>query len=223
MTTQSVGSRRELNKLATKQAIVDAVAQLLAERGPSALTANEIADSAGISRRTLFNYFPTVDAIYSYPLHQLLDAMVESLAEPTEDTTLLGSILQGLKSDEVAQLLGQVAYFAVYLCVDESNLFHPANDNEWQQATNDLYSKVVARYPNVDSFAVRVLTHAVLGAGQAAFEEWLEQLPAEVSESMKISEDLIDTFHSLVTKAMNTLDQGFALLPTNSTSTLKGN
>lgn len=219
MTTQGVGTRREQNKLATKQAIVDAVAQLLKQGPSTALTANEIADSAGISRRTLFNYFPTVDAIFSYPLHQLLDAMVDSLAEPSETITLLDSILQGLKSDEVAQLLGQVAYFGVYLCADDANIYHPANGNEWQQATNDLYSKVVARYPQVDSFAVRVLTHSVLGAGQAAFEQWLEQLPASVSDNMDISDDLIAAFHALVTKAMNTLDQGFALLPINSTST----
>jgi len=221
VTTLSVGTRREQNKRATKQAIVDAVAQLLHQGSSTAPTANDIADAAGISRRTLFNYFPTVDAVYSYPLHQLLDVTVETMSEPTETFTLLDSIMQALKSDKVAQLLGQVAYFGAFVMADEDSRCLPANVSEWQKATNDLFAKVIARYPQADSFSLRVLTHSVLGAGQAAFDEWMEHVPSNVNASMDITPELIAKFHALVTKAMNTLDQGFAPPAMNSISTSK--
>ena len=65
MTSPRSGTRRELNKRATKQAIVGAVADGLRNGAGTALTATQIAEAAGVSRRTLFNYFPSVDAVFS--------------------------------------------------------------------------------------------------------------------------------------------------------------
>jgi len=219
VTSLSTGTRREQNKRATKQAIVDAVAQLLRQGADSALTAHQIADAAGISRRTLFNYFPTVDAIYSYPLHQVLDSMVESMGMASNSIPLLESIIQALKSDEVTQQLGQVAHFGAYVIGNEANGCFTANVNEWQQATMDVLEKLGHRYPQADSFSIRVLTHALLGAGQAAFDEWMEHIPANQNQSMDISPDLLATFHTLVTKAMHTLELGFNHFPLTNTCT----
>lgn len=221
MTFLGTSTRREQNKQATKQAIVDAVAQLLRQGTGSAPTANQIADAAGISRRTLFNYFPSVDAIYSYPLHQVLDTMVESMEEDVDSLPLLESIIKGLKSDEVAAQLGQVAHFGAYITENEATGCMTANINEWQQATSDVLEKIGRRYPNADRFSIRVLTHALLGAGQAAFDEWLEHIPADQKQSTDITPELIATFHTLVTNAMQTLEQGITHFSLNSTSTSK--
>jgi len=49
---------REKKKRATRQAISDVATRLFAERGFEAVTVDEIAKAAGVSRMTLFNYFP---------------------------------------------------------------------------------------------------------------------------------------------------------------------
>lgn len=221
MTSLSTGTRREQNKRATKQAIVEAVAELLEQGSGTAITATQIADAAGISRRTLFNYFPSVDAIFSYPLHQVLGSMVESISDLTDSLPLVEAIIQSLKTDDVAQMLGQVARFGAYLRTDESTGCLPANMHEWQKATSEVIEKVARRYPQADSFSIRVFTHALLGAGQAAFDEWIERIPATEPPGMEISPELISVFHTLITQAMKTLDQGFTALPLNSSSTLK--
>lgn len=221
MTSPSTGTRRELNKLATKQAIVEAVADLLRHGSGTALTATQIAEAAGISRRTLFNYFPSVDAVYSYPLHQVLGTMVDSISDLTDSMPLVEAIIEALKSNEVARLLGQVAQFGAYLRTEEANGGYPATMHEWQTATSEVIEKVARRYPHADSFSIRVFTHALLGAGQAAFDEWIERLPATETVGMEISPELISVFHSLITQAMETLDEGFTALPLSSTSTLK--
>ncbi|WP_183094546.1 TetR family transcriptional regulator [Nocardioides stalactiti] len=49
--------RRELNRVRTRQAIADAAARLVAERGIDATTADDIAAAAGIGRATFFRHF----------------------------------------------------------------------------------------------------------------------------------------------------------------------
>ena len=50
---------RERKKLATRLAIHEAGMQLFAERGFTATTVDAIAEAAGVSRATVFSYFPT--------------------------------------------------------------------------------------------------------------------------------------------------------------------
>nr|WP_275588029.1 TetR family transcriptional regulator [Glutamicibacter nicotianae] len=210
-----------MNKQATKQAIVEAVADLLRHGSGTALTATQIAEAAGISRRTLFNYFPSVDAVYSYPLHQVLGTMVDSISDLSDSMPLVEAIIEALKSDDVARLLGQVAHFGAFLRTEGANCGFPAMMNEWQTAATEVIEKVARRYPHANTFTVRVFTHALLGAGQAAFDEWIERLPATETVGMDISPELISVFHSLITQAMETLDEGFKALPLSSTSTVK--
>ena len=48
---------RERKKASTRRALVDAAAQLFAERGVEATTMDDIARAAGLSRTSVFNYF----------------------------------------------------------------------------------------------------------------------------------------------------------------------
>jgi AcrR family transcriptional regulator len=50
---------RERKKAETRQAIADAALALAVERGPAAITVDDIAAAAGVSPRTVFNYFAT--------------------------------------------------------------------------------------------------------------------------------------------------------------------
>ncbi|MBU0927465.1 MAG: TetR/AcrR family transcriptional regulator, partial [Spirochaetes bacterium] len=52
--------------------IIDAAAGLIAERGPGAST-EDIADAAGVARRTVFNYFPGRDDLVRACLAPMLE------------------------------------------------------------------------------------------------------------------------------------------------------
>lgn len=52
---------RERKKLQTREALHRAAIRLYVERGPEAVTVNDICEAVGVSRRTFFNYFESKD------------------------------------------------------------------------------------------------------------------------------------------------------------------
>jgi AcrR family transcriptional regulator len=55
---------RELKKQRTRQVIADTAMRLFVERGFDAVTVSEVAEAAGVSEKTVFNYFPTKEDLF---------------------------------------------------------------------------------------------------------------------------------------------------------------
>ncbi|MEU0569341.1 TetR family transcriptional regulator [Nonomuraea sp. NPDC005983] len=61
---------RERKKRETRQAIHDAAMELFAERGFAGVSVVEIAERVGVSKMTVFNYFPTKEDIVLGPMEE---------------------------------------------------------------------------------------------------------------------------------------------------------
>jgi AcrR family transcriptional regulator len=86
LSTQKV-SRRERNKAAIREKLLEAARAAFVERGYVAATHDEIADAADVARTTAFNYFPHkedyVVAILDDRRAQIRATMARILDEPT--------------------------------------------------------------------------------------------------------------------------------------------
>ena len=72
-------------KDATRRRILDAAVQMFRGRGFEATTTRDIADAAGIATGTLFNYFPTKEAIVIFLATEALAKARTSFAgQPTD-------------------------------------------------------------------------------------------------------------------------------------------
>ncbi len=77
---------RETKKLQTRQAIADAAMGLFVTRGFDHVTVAEIAAAAGVSEKTVFNYFPTKEDVFFDETPQRLRELADAIRgrEPGE-------------------------------------------------------------------------------------------------------------------------------------------
>lgn len=76
MTTTAALPRRELNKVKIRGAIIDAAVLKFGEKSINSATMDEIAEKAGVSRATLFNYFPSKADIVTAIVEQMDEAFI---------------------------------------------------------------------------------------------------------------------------------------------------
>ncbi|MEM6291248.1 MAG: TetR family transcriptional regulator [Myxococcota bacterium] len=104
-------SRREQKKAEVREALIQAADALFVERGYEGTTVDQIAEKAGVSRRTFFRYFPSKEAIaFPYAANRL-EAFRQFLTQRVSEEKPLvavraacleiGAILVGSKAEEL--------------------------------------------------------------------------------------------------------------------------
>lgn len=111
-------SLRETKKQQTRQAIADAGMGLFVKRGFDHVTVAEIAAAAGVSEKTVFNYFPTKEDIFFDEVPAQLEELLAAIRERPAGESLL-SVLHRLQHEKSARMTRpEFAIFARVL--DES-------------------------------------------------------------------------------------------------------
>jgi AcrR family transcriptional regulator len=94
---------RETKKLQTRQAIAAAGMRLFVTRGFDHVTVAEIADAAGVSEKTVFNYFPTKEDIFFDEVPERLEALAEAVRGRRSEQSLV-SAMHDLHSAQCGRL-----------------------------------------------------------------------------------------------------------------------
>jgi AcrR family transcriptional regulator len=80
---------RERKKAETRAALRAATVRLFLERGPTAVTVNDICDAAGVSARTFFNYFDAKeDGLLPWDKHLIEEVITGLAARPAAEQPL---------------------------------------------------------------------------------------------------------------------------------------
>ena len=201
--TAEPSSRRELNKAATRESIIAAGLSLAMTRGLGGFTAEELADAAGVSRRTFFNYFGSVEEAIAAPTFGFLDRALGKLRERPADEPILESalhVLTGMADNDLIEPMAQS--FLVAAGHDPLTRFQ-------LQAFDDCADKIGTaireRHPGLgDDLYVAALAGSIISCGKAALETWMAESGGDLSPSS------LTRLRSLLSDAITHLKTGFA-------------
>jgi AcrR family transcriptional regulator len=94
---------RETKKLQTREAIAAAGMRLFVKLGFDHVTVGEIARAAGVSEKTVFNYFPTKEDIFFDEVPQRLERLAEAIRGRNPGQSLIEA-MHGLHAKECGRL-----------------------------------------------------------------------------------------------------------------------
>jgi AcrR family transcriptional regulator len=94
---------RQVKKAATRQQIADTAMRLFVTRGFDHVTVAEIAGEAGVSEKTVFNYFPSKEDLFFDEVPDRLRALATAIHERPEGESVLAA-LRRLQLAQVSRL-----------------------------------------------------------------------------------------------------------------------
>jgi AcrR family transcriptional regulator len=102
---------RETKKRATRRQIADVAMRLFVERGFDRVTVAEVAAEAGVSEKTVFNYFPTKEDLFFDEVPERARTLSEAIRSRPEGESILET-LRGRQVEECKRLSSPA--FAVF-------------------------------------------------------------------------------------------------------------
>ncbi|MEE6288910.1 helix-turn-helix domain-containing protein [Georgenia sp. MJ173] len=163
-------SRRELNKARTRQALIDATRELGQQRGLENVTAEDIAERAGVSRRTFFNYFAGIEGVVAADLAAPLQRIAEVLHRRPADEQPITAIIAALREQPLGAeiLLGWVP-----AARPSSAQGRELELRVWQHHEEWLVGVLQQRLGTEDDLRARSLAAAVMAIFEVVQKAWL--------------------------------------------------
>ncbi len=189
---------RGRKKREAKEAITAAAKRLFTARGFPAVTVDEIALAANVSRRTFFRYFPTKeDVLFGRREAQL--AALEIALEPAPAEAPFATVRRALISVSSLHLAEKELVLAEHAIVAKSAELL-ARDLEWDRKAFLLLARALARGSRGKDAArrARIAAGAIVGALRVVIEEWVES--GGKRDLVGEGEEALDLLAALVSK-----------------------
>lgn len=188
---EDVKSLRERKKAETRRELATAAYEVIRDHGLDALSADAVAQRAGVSRRTFFNYFPTVEASVQPVVEEFLDDMFGRLPEEVPAGRLMATIAETARAVDDAELIER---FTVIGLMSHRSLGHKAlfyaSVQDWQERLAAQISALTGS--DADELWVQGVSGALHGAAEAALAVWIKRTDGEITpETIMLSRDLL--------------------------------
>lgn len=211
MTRSARSSLREHKKALTRNALADAAFDIVREEGAHMLTAEAVAARAGVSRRTFFNYFASLDLAVAHSVQVLLDQLTEHLSARPADESVWDTIEVMLFAPEGTAILERIAVLgaagehfapARHLAHDHVEVFV-----EW------LAGWLATRLePGVDELYAASLAASVAAVAEAAQRVWVRRTGGDMTpRSLTVHRELLTHALLLLRSGFDSPDTGPSL------------
>lgn len=164
--------RRELNKARTRESIVGALRELVAEIPAEDITVDQVAERAGISRRTFFNYFGSISAVLTDVFAEHAGGMIARLDTEQLLTDPIEALRRLVRAGGIPQdFLG---WLADLNCHDTPKDGASALERAvWSEMGAWLREQLHTLRPDADPLFVATLGSSVMSCFEAAEEAWI--------------------------------------------------
>jgi AcrR family transcriptional regulator len=181
LTSGSLPSLRERKKLATRRTLQRVALDLVAQRGYSRVTVEDIAEAAEVSPRTFFNYFPSKEAALLGADPEHTENLRRRLVEEPPDKSPLEALRRVLV-DEVRRLAEELSELgggpAEWVCRIKLALVDPqlkaaqaAHMTQIEQAVVAGLAERLGTDPTTDPYPV-LLASTAIGLMRAVISIW---------------------------------------------------
>ncbi|WP_457964648.1 TetR/AcrR family transcriptional regulator [Arthrobacter sp. D1-29] len=206
-------SRRELNKAATRQAITDATMELVRQKGLGNFTVEDIADAAGVSRRTFFNYYASTEAAIGNVTHGFLDVALQQFRLRPAGEPVIVSAREALMALADPMAVAPVA--ELFSLIQQNQQLARTELEAWDHCAGQIIEAARERIAGntgveLDELYLRALAGSVISCGKAAVEVWFARCGADLSEAS------MATLRQLMIDSMDLLACGFGTTPDTS-------
>ena len=200
-------SRRELNKARTREAIVEALRTLVRDQPVHRITVDQIADAAGISRRTFFNYYAGTPAVVSEVIGSSTEHLADAVGALDPRTSPIHPLRRLVAEVGIpTALIEWLALLNLHACADDpaAATFDRA---VWAEKGAWLEDLLVERLPRgVDPLYVATLATTIMNCFAAAERSWA----AAREPGAPVDDRDVADFHRQLDRALAYAEHGWA-------------
>ena len=213
MTISSTLDRRAALKARHRQAILDAAAALIRERGNPRFSVDELADRADVSRRTVFNHFSSLDDIVVTTCTQLLTGTVDEFRALTGPTLVTDGSRLELLSEFAASMsridLPAVISYLFGVLYDEGaeGRSHSVMQDVFTRTTEQMSREIATRSAAADELEVEILVASLMNGVGVIARHWIERTGGTLDAASR------DLWSELLERLIATVRSGYAANP----------
>lgn len=202
LVTTTHHTRRELNKARTREALLDALRSQLAQRGLSELNVEEIAEAADVSRRTFFNYFPSMEAALSEAISVPIAELATMLGERPADEPPLVAVRRVVEESPLPQQM--LRWISNVRCSFTERQGFAVN--VWAYHRELLEDILRERLGDGDELAVSSLASTIMAVFEAAERVWF-------TPDVEVDEAATARFNALLCRGLELAAAGWTDAP----------
>ena len=170
--------RREQNKIDTRRAIADAAFDLARTVGPGSFTVDQIAERAGVSRRTFFNYFHSAEDALTVRTDSFLELAIQIFAALPQDEPLFDSMISCFT--ETTRMEGLAQHGELFRMGEGNPDLLRAQLHSWERAEGRIVEALRGRVgPTASNLYLTAVVGCVLSCTKAALRDWAADQQAD--------------------------------------------
>ncbi len=186
----NIADKRSARKAENRIAIVEAAESLVLEGGYGALNAEALAERAGVSRRTIFNHFASVDDVLVTRLNQYFNRIFEesdftvSGQNPSMETEMLSIARNIFMSNALEEYIAPFAQLLYALEMDSPAKFEEYSHVILERTYDIFLEKYLEAYPDLPYLRVAVFASNIsetIGEGVYYYLTRAEEMTAKVA------------------------------------------